>query len=104
MYVILTSKPEIYTSALDDESAVVESYKYIFYDRCKAIFEIARLEQDAQVTITEVEPPHIRNRVSTKFLGHYDTLDEARAELNHLTRFGGLQASLERCVDSLEKV
>lgn len=96
MYVILTSKPDNYTSTLEAGGTVVEAYKYIFYGRCKAVFEIVQLDRDEQVTITETEPPHVRNRVSTKFLGHFDTLEQARGELNHLTRFGGLQASLER--------
>lgn len=96
MYVILTSKPESYTSTLEAGGRVVEAYKYIFYGRCKAVFEIVQLDRDEKVTITEVEAPHVRNHVSTKFLGHFDTLEQARGELDHLTRFGGLQASLER--------
>ncbi|HEX7385956.1 MAG TPA: ferredoxin [Castellaniella sp.] len=97
MYVILTSKPDLYTSSLEGRATIVETYRYMFYGRCKAIFEIAELDRDAKVTITESEPPFVRNQVSTKFLDHFETREQARAELDHLTRFGGLQASLERC-------
>ncbi|MGB6008262.1 ferredoxin [Castellaniella sp.] len=100
MYVILTSKPGLYTSTLEAEDAVVETYQYLFYGRCKAVFQIARLESDKKVRIVEDEPPHVRNVVSTKFLEHFETLDQARAELNHLVRFGGLDAVLQRCQTS----
>lgn len=100
MYVILTSKPGLYTSTLDAGGVVVEAYKYLFYGRCKAIFQLAKLESDVKVCITEDEPPHVRNVVSTKFLEHFDTLEQARKELNHLIRFGGLDTVLQRCETS----
>lgn len=100
MYVILTSRPGVYTSTLGTGGTVVETYKYLFYGRCKAIFQLASLESDVKVCITEDEPPHVRNDVSTKFLDHFDTLEQARKELNHLVRFGGLNTVLQRCETS----
>ncbi|MGB6241364.1 MAG: ferredoxin [Castellaniella sp.] len=100
MYVIVTSKPGLFTSTLDVADAIVESYQYLFYGRCKAVFQLARLDAEAKVCIVEDEPPHTRNIVSTKFLDHFDTLDQARAELNHLVRFGSLDAVLQRCQTS----
>jgi len=100
MYVILTSKPGLYTATLEAEDAVVESYKYLFYGRCKAVFHLAHLDAEAKVHIVEAEPPHVHNIVSAKFLDHFDTLDQARAELNHLVRFGSLDAVLQRCQTS----
>lgn len=97
MYVIVTSKPELYTSVLESSATLVATYKYLFYGRCKAIFQIAKLESEGTVTVTEADPPHIVNRVSTKFLEHFDTLEEAQAELNNLTHFGGLNVSLQPC-------
>lgn len=97
MYVILTSKPGIYTSSLGASAQIVEAYQYLFYGRCRAVFQIVRLEADTSVTITEDEPPHVVNHVSTKFLDHFDSRDRAYEEIQHLTRFGGLDAKLQPC-------
>lgn len=97
MYVVVTSKPGLYTSTLDAEADVVEAYEYLFYGRRKAIFQLVRLNREGYVRITEVEPPYVSNRVPTKFLEHFDSLEQARTEIDHLTRFGGLDAELRRC-------
>ncbi|CAM5182754.1 hypothetical protein CDEF62S_05850 [Castellaniella defragrans] len=104
MYVILTSKPGLYRSALQTGGAVVEAYRYLFYGRCKAIFQLARLDSEGEVRIVEDEPPHVSNVVSTKFLDHFETLGQARAELNHLVRFGGLDAVLQPCDTSEDTI
>ena len=97
MYVIVTSKPGVFESVLEPVTTAVESYKYLFYGHCKAIFQLVELKQEGHVRITESEPPYTANLLSTKFLGHYDTLDAAREEIGHLTHFGDLDASLMRC-------
>jgi len=97
MYVVVTSKPGIYTSILDEAADVVESYEYMFYGRCKAIFQLVKLESEGYVRITEETPPFVSNRVPTKFLEHFESLEQARAEIGHLTHFGGLDAELRRC-------
>lgn len=97
MYVILTSKPGIYKSELETPATVAEAYRYLFYGHCRAVFQIVEIAAEGMLCITEDEPPHIQNHVSTKFLGHFDDLEGARRELNHLVRFGGLQATLQPC-------
>lgn len=96
MYVIVTSKPGVYEAVLEPGTKVVESYKYLVQGRCKAIFRLVELQQEGHIRITESDPPYTSNRVPTKFLGHYDTLDNARKEIEHLTHFGSLDASLMR--------
>lgn len=98
MYVILTSKTGKFRSEGDQHLPVVEAYDYFFYGSKKARFDIARLQQETRVRVTEEEPPHVVNLVPTKFLEHFDSLDAARAELHHLTRFGNMQTQLLPCV------
>jgi hypothetical protein len=100
MYIILTSKPGIYSATIQVGGTPMETYQYLFYGRCKAVFSLVRIDADIKIDIVEDTPPHIRNVVSSKFLDHFDTLDEARAELNHLVHFGGLDAVLQRCEPS----
>lgn len=96
MYTILTSKPGLYNAQADEGSVVLETYEYLFYGRLKAIYQLVRLDRETRIRITEVDPPYTTNSVPTKFLDKFDTLEAARAELEHLVRFGGLDARLLR--------
>ncbi|HUG57908.1 MAG TPA: ferredoxin [Candidimonas sp.] len=97
MYVILVSKPGKYHSQVGAEGTVIESYEYRFYGKTKAIYQLAQLHGDTRIRITEDDPPYIVNNVPSKFLEKFDTIELARAELEHLAAFGGLDASLVRC-------
>lgn len=94
MYVILTNKPGLYHTRIQDHADIVESYDYNFYGKLKAIYDIARLSQETHVQIIEDEPPYVANTVRTKFLDKFDSLEEARAELDNLATFGSIKADL----------
>ena len=96
MFVILTSKPGQFHTEPGEGLRVLERYDYLFYGRCLARYEIAALDAPTRVRIVEDAPPHVVNLVPTKFLEQFDTLDAARGELGHLTRFGSMQAELIR--------
>lgn len=97
MYVILVSKPGKYRSEVGPEAKVIESYEYRFYGKIKAVYQLALLDSETRVRITEDDPPYIVNNVPSKFLEKFDTIEQARAELEHLAAFGGLDAALVRC-------
>lgn len=97
MYVILTSKTGKFRSEGDEHMPIVEAYDYFFYGRKTARFEIARLERETRVRVTEEDPPYVVNLVPTKFLEHFASLEAARAELQHLTSFGGMETALVPC-------
>ncbi|MFY2842906.1 hypothetical protein ACOTJF_14525 [Achromobacter ruhlandii] len=46
--------------------------------------------------VTEETPPYIVNRVPSKFLESFVSLEAARRELAHLSRFGSMQTTLTR--------
>lgn len=94
MYVILTSKPELYHTDIADRAQIVESYEYHFYGRLRAVYDIARLDGETHIHIVEDQPPYVANTVRTKFLDKFDTLDEARQELQGLATFGSIRADL----------
>lgn len=94
MYVVVTSKPGVYKSRLNADAKIIESYDYYFYDRHLATFHLAELLGDGHVEIIEEEGGI--NRVPTKFLEAFDTLKEAKAEIDELITFGNLEVRLEK--------
>ena len=66
----------------------------MFFGRTLAVFSIALLRRDMKVVVTEETPPYVVNRVPSKFLEKFASLDAARKELAHLTRFGSMKSTL----------
>jgi len=97
MYVILTSKPGIYHTESGPDATVLEAYEYRLNGVVQAVFRIATLQAGTRLRIVEDTPPNVVNEVPAKFLAQFDSLDAARQELHHLTRFGHLDASLVPC-------
>ncbi|RAI58037.1 ferredoxin [Roseicella frigidaeris] len=94
MFVILTSKPGQFRTEPVEGIRAVEAYDYLFGGTAKARFVIATLESETKIrVIDEVEPP-VLNLVPSKFLPHYESLEAARQELEHLTSFGSVRATL----------
>lgn len=97
MYVILTSKVgEFHTDAVEGLKPV-EAYDYLFCGRKKARFVIAELtDGEARIRIEDETPPPVVNRISTKFLEKFQSVDAARRELEQLASFGGDNFVLSR--------
>ncbi|KOF52242.1 MULTISPECIES: hypothetical protein [unclassified Achromobacter] len=93
-FVILTTKPGVFRTECGPEVEIVETYDYHFYGRRLAVYSIARLRGETRVVVTEETPPHVVNRVPTKFLEKFDSIEAARKELDHLTRFGSIETRL----------
>jgi hypothetical protein len=92
MYFILTSKPGQFRTELTAEIRPVETYDYVFCGRKRARFVIAQMEEGAKVRIVDEAGPV--NLVPSKFLPHFDSLDDARAELKQLVSFGSMNIEL----------
>jgi ferredoxin len=97
MYVILTSKPGQFHTEPGEHLHPREVYDYLFCGRLRARFAIAELRDGpARVRIVEDGEAGAVNDLPAKFLPKFRTLDEARLELDHLVRFGDLDAKLVR--------
>lgn len=99
MYVILTSKPGQFRTEADDGLRPVETFDYLFCGRPKARFVIAELTADApstRIRIVEEDDTPTVNLVPVKFLQKFSTVEQARRELEHLTRFGAMDTALVR--------
>lgn len=96
MFVILTSKPGQFRTEITGGLRPCEIYDYIFYGQKRARFVIAELQHATKLMVIDETPPVRVNHVPSKFLPHFDSIESARAELSHLTRFGHIEASLER--------
>ncbi|WMD18899.1 ferredoxin [Achromobacter seleniivolatilans] len=94
VYVILTSKPGVFRTEVGAEVDIIETYDYVFYGRALAVFSIARLQGDIRLIVTEETPPYVVNRVPSKFLEKFASIEAARKELGHLTRFGSMESTL----------
>ncbi|WP_313698989.1 ferredoxin [Achromobacter sp.] len=93
-YVILTSKPGVFRTEAGDGADIIETYDYVFYGRALAVFSIARLDREIKLVVTEETPPYVVNHVPSKFLEKFSSVDAARKELAHLTRFGSMASTL----------
>jgi ferredoxin len=96
MYVILTSKTGIFRTEGDAGMKPVEAWAYSFYGRLRARFVIASIDGDCRLTVTEEEAPFVVNRIPSKFLQKFDSLEAARHEIEHLTHFRDPQVRLEQ--------
>jgi hypothetical protein len=96
IYVILTSKPGIFHTEMDDAVLPSESYAYLFYGQKKAHFVIAELLRETKLRIVDETPPMVVTLVPSKFLPRFPTIEAARRELHHLVGRGGMDTVLER--------
>jgi hypothetical protein len=95
MYLILTTKPGQYRTELAPGLNPVEAYDYVFCGTVRARFVIAESGTAERINVVEESTPPVVNRVPVKFFPGFGTLEEARAELNHLVSFGHMQVSLD---------
>ncbi|HYY61881.1 MAG TPA: ferredoxin [Burkholderiales bacterium] len=96
MYVILTSKPGQFRTELVAGLQAIEAYDYLFCGRKRAHFVIAELAAEVRIRIVEEGARPAVNEVPSKFLPHFATLEQARAELRQLAGNGALDAALVR--------
>lgn len=96
MYVVLTTRPGEFRTEITRGLKPVESYDYIFYGRKRASFTIAELDEAIKIRIVEDDAPFSINDVPSKLFEKFDTLDEARAELNTLTHYGTMDIKLKK--------
>jgi hypothetical protein len=100
VYVILTSKPGQFRTELGDGMRAIESYDYIFCGRKRAHFVIVELSADVKVKIVDESAPREAapavNLVPSKFLPRFDSVEDARHELERLASLGKLDIALVR--------
>lgn len=94
MYVILTSKPGQFRTEATPGITPVEAWDYLFCGTRRARFVIADLTAETKVRVIDEAPPPRLNLVPSKFLPKFETIEAARAELAHLTRFRGADTAL----------
>lgn len=93
-YVILTSKPGQFRTELSPGLTPVEGYDFHAHGKLRARFVIAELAHETKLRVVDEAAAPILNLVPSKFLPRFASVAAARAELQHLTRFGSQEASL----------
>jgi len=96
MYVLLTTKPGEFKTVVTEGLRPVESYDYFFYGRKRANFTIAELSDSLKIKIIEDEPPQIVNDVPSKLFEKFETIEDARNELQTLTTYGSMDTRLQK--------
>ena len=86
VYVILASKPGEFRTEAGDGLQAVESWDYRFHGRLKGRYVIAELLREVKITIIDETAPPVVNRIPSKFLPQFDSVDAARDELKQLAR------------------
>lgn len=96
MFIVATAKPGEYDAEPGDGLRPVETYQYLFYGELKAVFTVCEVVgEGARVSIIDAGDPSCVNAVPIKFYDAFDTVDDARAELDQLITFGSIDARLE---------
>lgn len=93
-YVILTSKPGQFRTELSPGLTPVESYEFHAHGRLRARFVIAELAHETRLRVVDEAATPILNLVPSRLVPHFASVAAARAELQHLTRFGSQEATL----------
>ena len=96
MYLILTTKPGLFRTEPGEGLRPVETYDYMTFGKHRARFVIAEQVGDQAVAIVDEASPPVVNRIPKKIFTKYQTIEQARAELQHLVQFGSVQVSLEQ--------
>jgi hypothetical protein len=96
MYVILTSKPGQFRTEIVDGLRALEAYDYFCGGRKQAQFVIAELLKDTKIRVIDESLPPVVNDVPSKLFAKFETAEQALDELQHLTRFGSVDASLHK--------
>jgi hypothetical protein len=91
-FVILTSKPGQFRTEPTQGVEPVESWDYLFCGKKRAAFTIAELHGPSRVRIIDETGPV--NLVPTKFLEAFDSIEDARAELQTLTAYRSMPVEL----------
>lgn len=87
-YVILTSKPGQFRTALGDGLRRVEAFDYLFFGRRKARFVIAEVLSACRVEVIDETPPEVVNHVPIKFFETFESVELAREALRQLVHEG----------------
>lgn len=97
MFIVLTTKPGEYRTEAGEGTTVLSSYEYKFYNKTKAIFSIAQIEEGARVVIIEDGEGGTINSIPTRQMEKFTSVEEALNELESLTQFGSIEAELVPC-------
>jgi hypothetical protein len=94
-YVILTSKPGQFRTEPCEGLHPVEAWEFHASGRKRASFVIAEISGSPRITIVDETPPEVVNRIPSKMLARFASVDRARREIEELAR-GGAGGRLER--------
>ena len=86
MFVILTSKPGKFHTEAGDGLRPVETWDYLLEGKKRAEFTIAEITGQPKVTIVDETPPEVVNRIPSKLLERFASVEGARAELASLAK------------------
>ncbi|GAB7386361.1 hypothetical protein BSNK01_01960 [Bacillaceae bacterium] len=84
-YLILTNKDTFSTETSGPGLKPVESYDFFVFDQRKANYTITEVtEENIKITITDNEVKNAVNRIPLKLFPVFNSIEEAREELQQL--------------------
>ncbi|MED1472256.1 hypothetical protein [Bacillus salipaludis] len=90
-YIVLTNKDTFQTSLENDGLEPVETYHFYFFDKLKAKYTIAKvLDEKIKIKLfEEFEGKEYVNHIGVKFFERFETIEDAREELNEIVKASG---------------
>ncbi|MEW9668790.1 hypothetical protein [Ammoniphilus sp. 3BR4] len=84
-YIVLTNKESYQTDLTTAGIELVESYDYMFYDKRIANYSIVKVtDNKCKIKIVEESDRSYINHIPVKFFEAFETIEEAREELDVL--------------------
>ncbi|ANX13837.1 hypothetical protein ABE41_017640 [Fictibacillus arsenicus] len=90
-YIILTNKDTYQTTIESKGLEPVETYDFIFFEEIKASYTIAKVTDDSiKIRLYEkYEGKEFVNEIRVKFFESFETVEDARAELDEMVAASG---------------
>lgn len=90
-YIVLTNKETFQTKVDSDGLEAIETYNFYFFDKIKAKYTIAKVLDDSiKINLYEkYEGKEYVNNIRVKFFETFNTIKEAREELDEIVKASG---------------
>lgn len=90
-YIVLTNKDTFQTILDNAGLETVETYNFYFFDKLKAKYTIAKvIDENIKIQLfEEFEGKEYVNQIAVKFFERFETIEDAREELNEIVKASG---------------
>jgi hypothetical protein len=97
MYIVFGSKKNVYKSEPGNGVEIIEKYIYKFYNEIKLEINIAKvIDNKSKIKVVDCVHKNCENLIPVKFFGNFNSIIEAKKEIESLVCYENLNTSLEK--------